>query len=115
MSEKNGSAARSCRSRPEDRACHSRKRDDWSAERAINDGRRIGDQREPGSGERRKAKTDQHGRSHRHRRSETSCALEEASEKAIKKQLQSAIFADSADRALENFELAFLIGELVEK
>ena len=75
--------------------------DNRSAERAIGDGCGVGDQRQAGSGKRRKAEPDQHRRGDGDWRAKAGCTLEEGPEgKGDQQQLQSPIRGHPADRLL---------------
>ena len=97
-------------------AGHRGQRDDGRAERAEGNRRGVGDQRQARGGERPKAQPHQDGGGDRHRRAESGGALEEGAEaKGDEQHLQPAVIADRDDRALQDREVAPLIGELIEK
>ena len=81
---------------------------DRRAERAVGDGRGIGDQRQAGRRQRREAQPDQDRAGHRDRRAEARCTLEERAEgKGDQQQLQPAVGGDAADRLLQGRETPF--------
>ena len=90
--------------------------DDGRAQRPEGHRRGVGDEREPGGGERGEPEPYEDGRGHGHRRPEAGRALEEGPEgEGDQQQLQPAIFGDPGDRVLQDPEAAVLLGQLVEE
>ena len=78
--------------------------------------RGVGNQRQARGRQRRKTQSDQNCCSHSHRRTETGCAFKECAEgKRDQQQLQAAVFGDTGDRVLQNFEAAVLFSQLVQE
>ena len=95
---------------------HAREACDRRAQRAVGDGRGVGDQGEAGRGERRKAESNQNRAGDGHRRAKSGRALEKRAEgKCDQQQLQTAIRGDAADRRLKRLECALLHRQPVQK
>ena len=82
-----------------------RQRDHRRTQCAIGHRRSVGDQRQPGRGERREAQADENRGGHRNRRTETRGAFEEGAEaKRNQQQLQAPVVGDVGDAVLQYLE-----------
>ena len=93
-----------------------RQRDDRRSQCAVGHRSRVGDQGQTRCSERRKTETDQNCAGHSHRRAEAGRALEKCAERECnQEELQASILAHVRNTVLQDLEVPFVLGKLVEE